>query len=90
MQSSPFAKHSGTEGQTKKYKGKIYYYCPKEHSNGAHWVCHKLEDHDKIGEKSKNTRRSTSRRKSKRMLMTMTKITTIILIIIMTKEKGGG
>ena len=51
MQSSPFAKHSSTEGQTKKYKGKTYYYCPKEHSNGTHWVCHKPEDHDKIGEK---------------------------------------
>ena len=50
-ESPPFAKHSGTEGQTKKWKGKTYYYCPKKHSNGAHWVCHKPEDHDKIGEK---------------------------------------
>ena len=57
----PFHNSKGKLGDTKKHKGKTYYYCPNDHKVG-HWVTHhpskcksKPADSDKSESQSRNT-----------------------------------
>ena len=80
----PFAKHSSTEGQTKKWKGKTYYYCPKSIQTALTGFVTNQKTMTRLAKMRKYKENASKREK---MLQTVTKIITIILIIIMKKGK---